>query len=179
MLDSRHLKEMVAEHRQAGLDTTYEQAHIRAIDAELERRHRLYRTSSDLPAWPNLSGKRYQDLLDKARALKEIWPLPKFLTVVVGMELNQNGQSYKGRCPLHNDKSPSFVVYPDDHFHCFGIGCGKTGDIFHITGWYFDIISFADQVRKVEEVTGAMMDNARIITSNGEATRRDIEAVRR
>lgn len=35
-------------------------------------------------------------------------------------------KSWKGCCPFHGEKTPSFHVY-DDHFHCFG--CGIHGDI--------------------------------------------------
>ncbi|MBQ9788585.1 MAG: DNA primase [Lentisphaeria bacterium] len=36
---------------------------------------------------------------------------------------------YKGLCPFHNEKTPSFVVNEHrQHYHCFG--CGKGGDIF-------------------------------------------------
>ncbi len=43
--------------------------------------------------------------------------------------LKQNGAIYKGLCPFHNEKTPSFVVYPNQNrYHCFG--CRKTGDIF-------------------------------------------------
>lgn len=39
--------------------------------------------------------------------------------------LAKAGRNWKGCCPFHNEKSPSFHVY-DDHFHCFG--CGAHGD---------------------------------------------------
>lgn len=43
--------------------------------------------------------------------------------------LRRNGQTYWGRCPFHNEKTPSFSVSPERQtFHCFG--CGKGGDIF-------------------------------------------------
>jgi DNA primase len=29
------------------------------------------------------------------------------------------------RCPFHNEKTPSFILYPDNSFHCFG--CNKNG----------------------------------------------------
>ena len=43
--------------------------------------------------------------------------------------LKKTGRSYKGLCPFHQEKTPSFVVFPESqHFHCFG--CGKSGDLF-------------------------------------------------
>ncbi len=43
--------------------------------------------------------------------------------------LKRAGRSYKGLCPFHQEKTPSFVVFPDSqNFHCFG--CGKGGDAF-------------------------------------------------
>ncbi len=43
--------------------------------------------------------------------------------------LKRAGRSYKGVCPFHQEKTPSFVVFPDSqNFHCFG--CGKGGDAF-------------------------------------------------
>ncbi|MBA3377343.1 MAG: DNA primase, partial [Chloroflexia bacterium] len=43
--------------------------------------------------------------------------------------LKKAGRSFKGLCPFHQEKSPSFVVFPDSqNFHCFG--CGKGGDLF-------------------------------------------------
>ncbi len=43
--------------------------------------------------------------------------------------LTRAGRSYKGLCPFHQEKTPSFVVFPDSqNFHCFG--CGKGGDAF-------------------------------------------------
>jgi DNA primase len=43
--------------------------------------------------------------------------------------LKRTGRSFKGLCPFHQEKTPSFVVFPDSqNFHCFG--CGKGGDLF-------------------------------------------------
>lgn len=44
--------------------------------------------------------------------------------------LKRQGRNLKGLCPFHSEKTPSFVVYPDDqnpHYHCFG--CGSGGDV--------------------------------------------------
>lgn len=48
---------------------------------------------------------------------------------VVGqyVQLRRRGRTYTGLCPFHNEKTPSFTVYPDTQsFYCFG--CGAAGD---------------------------------------------------
>ena len=43
--------------------------------------------------------------------------------------LRKSGAGLVGTCPFHEDRSPSFRVYPEQaRFHCFG--CGARGDVF-------------------------------------------------
>ena len=52
------------------------------------------------------------------------------ISEVIGayVNLKRAGRLYKGLCPFHGEKTPSFTVYPDTQsFYCFG--CGTGGDV--------------------------------------------------
>lgn len=46
------------------------------------------------------------------------------------VHLQKSGRYFKGLCPFHTEKTPSFYVFPDTQgWHCFG--CGRGGDLFN------------------------------------------------
>jgi DNA primase len=46
-----------------------------------------------------------------------------------GLKVRKAGHTFKSCCPFHTEKTPSFVIYPDENrFHCFG--CQADGDVF-------------------------------------------------
>jgi DNA primase len=61
------------------------------------------------------------------------------------MPLRKSGATWKGLCPFHGEKTPSFHVNPDKgFFHCFG--CGVGGDVFKFVE-LFDKVAFPEAVR--------------------------------
>ncbi|HSL77333.1 MAG TPA: DNA primase, partial [Candidatus Limnocylindrales bacterium] len=77
---------------------------------------------------------------------------------VVGesVTLKKAGTTYKGLCPFHGEKTPSFVVTPvRDSWHCFG--CGKGGDIFSFL-MERDGLSFPEALRMLAAKAGVEID---------------------
>ncbi len=79
---------------------------------------------------------------------------------VVGryVSLKASGQNYKGLCPFHKEKTPSFMVNPARGiYHCFG--CGKGGDVF---GFLMEIegVGFKEVIRMAAEETGVKLTAA-------------------
>lgn len=65
--------------------------------------------------------------------IKNLVPLSEAIEGYTGERFLRN----KMRCPLHNEKTASFTVYPNNTFYCFG--CGASGDIIKFVQLYFGI----------------------------------------
>ena len=77
---------------------------------------------------------------------------------VVGetVSLKKAGTTYKGLCPFHGEKTPSFVVTPGrETWHCFG--CGLGGDIFSFV-MQRDTVSFPEALRTLAQKAGVEID---------------------
>lgn len=72
-----------------------------------------------LPPPPEPEGKFNEGQIERARN-KSILELFSF------EKLRRNGQRYSAKCCFHTEKSPSFVIYSNNTYHCFG--CGANGD---------------------------------------------------
>jgi DNA primase len=66
--------------------------------------------------------------------------------------LKRAGTRYKGLCPFHSEKTPSFSVDPDKgFFYCFG--CHKGGDVFQFLELH-ENVGFQDAVRMLAQKFG-------------------------
>ncbi len=65
------------------------------------------------------------------------------------IELKRSGAAYKGLCPFHDEKTPSFMIQKGDtHYHCFG--CGAHGDAIQFLMNHLKI-SFLDAVENLAQ----------------------------
>jgi DNA primase len=68
------------------------------------------------------------------------------------LNLKKEGRNFKGLCPFHQEKTPSFVVSAEKQFyHCFG--CGKGGNLYSFIMDY-EKMTFVDAVTKAAEFSG-------------------------
>src|SRR6185369_3913190 len=81
--------------------------------------------------------------------------------------LKRAGRTYKGLCPFHGEKTPSFHVDPEKgFFHCFG--CGVGGDVFKFLELH-EKVGFQDAVRMLAQKFGVAIPE----TVESDEARRD------
>jgi DNA primase len=78
--------------------------------------------------------------------------LPTIDVVGETVALKRAGTVYKGLCPFHAEKTPSFIVTPErETWHCFG--CGEHGDIFTFL-MRRDGLEFREALERLAEKAG-------------------------
>ena len=84
--------------------------------------------------------------------------------------LKKAGATWKGLCPFHSEKTPSFQVHPEKgFFHCFG--CGVGGDVFKFLELH-EKVAFPDAVKMLAQKFGVSLPE-RSEGSGDEDARRD------
>lgn len=71
------------------------------------------------------------------------------------VKLSKAGKNFKGLCPFHSEKTPSFMVNPErGTFHCFG--CGKGGSVFDFAMEYHRI-DFREALESLADEAGIIL----------------------
>ena len=88
------------------------------------------------------------------------------IVAIIGdyVDLKKSGNSYKGLCPFHNEKTPSFTV--DDKkqlFHCFG--CGEGGDVVSFI-MHKEGLSYIDSMKFLASKAGIKLDDSKSSKEN-------------
>ncbi|GGG16713.1 DNA primase [Caldovatus sediminis] len=87
--------------------------------------------------------------------------------------IRAGGRNWKGCCPFHQEKTPSFYVY-EDHFHCFG--CGAHGDAVSFV-MRAEGASFLEAVERLAAEAGLEVPKPGPEAAERERRARDLHAV--
>ena len=72
--------------------------------------------------------------------------------------LKRSGKTWIGLCPIHQEKTPSFVVYPETQsFHCFG--CGAHGTIIDYVMNINDIRSPSEALEMIAREKNILLES--------------------
>lgn len=87
------------------------------------------------------------------------------------VSLKKAGNSYKGLCPFHGEKTPSFHVNRDKgFFHCFG--CGVGGDVIKFVEMH-EKVGFTDAVRLLARKVGLTVPDSAPDANEADARERE------
>ncbi len=90
------------------------------------------------------------------------------------VQLNRAGRNMKGRCPFHQERTPSFIVSPERQtFHCFG--CGEGGDVFSFV-MKTENLSFVESAEKLAARVGVKVEPQQALGPEDKARLRMKEA---
>lgn len=71
------------------------------------------------------------------------------------LPLKKSGRNFKGLCPFHGEKTPSFFVSPDmQYYKCFG--CGASGDVITFL-MNFEGLTFPEALTQLAERVGVKL----------------------
>jgi len=91
------------------------------------------------------------------------------------VQLKKTGATYKGLCPFHGEKTPSFHVNRDrGFFHCFG--CGAGGDVIKFLELH-DKVSFVDAVKLLAQRFGISLPEPEQATDEQRASTAEREGL--
>lgn len=62
--------------------------------------------------------------------------------------IRDDGRRVSLCCPVHNERTPSFAVYPDNHYYCFGCGVHGLGAIDFVMALGYTFVQALEELEK-------------------------------
>ncbi len=91
------------------------------------------------------------------------------------VQLSRAGRNMKGRCPFHQERTPSFIVSPERQtYHCFG--CGEGGDAFSFV-MKIENLSFVEAAERLAARAGVKVEPAQALSPQDKERLRMKEAL--
>ena len=105
------------------------------------------------------------DFIDRLRDSNDIE------SVIAGyVDLRRRGKTLTGLCPFHNEKTPSFTVYPETaSYYCFG--CGAGGDVINFVR-HIENLDYIEAVKLLADRAGIKMPDDKVDDSASNLRRR-------
>lgn len=94
------------------------------LEEMIEAEKHIKRLKSFLPSnkSPSYEYKLSQESIDKAKLVRIVDLISHDL------HLKKHGKNYFALCPFHEERTPSFCIYPEsNNFYCYG--CNQSGDV--------------------------------------------------
>ncbi len=109
--------------------------------------------------------------MDQIAEVKAKTPIVDFITQYV--PLKKAGRNFKGLCPFHSEKSPSFIVSPErDMWYCFG--CQKGGDTISFL-MEIEHMTFPEALAFLAEKAGIVLTTHPFETDESKRKKRHLE----
>src|SRR5437867_4161655 len=92
----------------------------------------------------------------ESQTIQAVKDVPVMDVIGQYVNLRRRGATYKGLCPFHDERTPSFYVHPAKNIYkCFG--CGAGGDAIKFVMEY-ERKTFVEAVELIADLNGISME---------------------
>ncbi len=116
----------------------------------------------------SISRRRFKKLMEKANIIKVV------RLYLGNVPMKKSGRlwslKYLMKCPFHDEKTPSFAIFPNSNSFCC-YGCGQSGDIIDLVAHFEGYTKRWDAISKLAEIFEVSIPSGK--TNNARTRRRE------